>query len=95
MKPSLPADLQFVNASYNSAYGLIKSEWKKSGETFEWNISVPANASARIFIPAKSEADVLEAGKILSDDIKVIGWKQRILTIEVPSGNYQFKSTMK
>jgi len=95
MKPSLPTDLQFVNASYESAYGLIKSEWKKSGGVFEWDISVPANSSAKIFIPAKSEVDVLEAGKALSGDIKIIQWKEGVLTIEVPSGNYQFKSTMK
>lgn len=95
MKPSLPADLQFINASYESAYGLIKSDWKKNNGIFEWNISIPANTSARIFLPAKSEADVMEAGKALSDEIKVIQWKQGVLTIEVPSGNYQFKSTIK
>jgi len=95
MKPSLPADLQFVNASYESAYGLIKSEWKKSNGVFEWNISIPANSSAKVFIPAKAKADVLEAGKTLSGDIKVLQWKEGVLTIEVPSGNYQFKSTIK
>jgi alpha-L-rhamnosidase len=95
MKPSLPQDLQFVNASYKSAYGLIKSDWKKSNAVFEWNISIPANTSARVFIPAKSETDVLEAGKALSEDIKVIQWKEGILTIEIPSGDYQFKSIIK
>ena len=95
MKPSLPQDLQFVNASYKSAYGLIKSEWKKNNDVFEWNISIPANSSARVFIPAKSEADVQEAGKALSEEIKVIQWKQGVLTIEIPSGNYQFKSIIK
>lgn len=94
MKPSLPQDLQFVNASYKSAYGIIKSDWKKTGGTFEWKISVPANSSAKIFIPAKSEADVLESGKTLTGDIKVLQWKNGVLTIEIPSGNYQFKSIM-
>lgn len=92
MKPTLPAELNFVNAFYKSAYGLIKSNWKKNGNIFEWNISVPANSSAKIFIPAKSATDVLESGKPLSGDIKVIQWKDDVLTIEVPSGNYQFKS---
>lgn len=95
MKPSLPQELQFVKASYKSAYGLIKSSWKKNKGTFEWNISIPANSSAKVFIPAKSEAEVMESGQALSKDIKVIQWKEGVLTIEVPSGNYQFKSTMK
>ncbi|MBP6023502.1 alpha-L-rhamnosidase [Ferruginibacter sp.] len=96
MKPSLPDELQFVNASYKSAYGLIKSNWKKNADVFEWSISIPANTSARIFIPAISEKDVTESGKTLnSDGIKIIGWKASVLTIEVPSGDYQFKSTIK
>jgi alpha-L-rhamnosidase len=96
MKPSMPDELQFVNASYKSAYGLIKSNWKKNAGIFEWNISIPANTSARIFIPARSEKDVTESGKPLnSDDIKIIGWKANVLTIEVPSGDHQFKSTIK
>ncbi len=95
MKPSFPQDLQFVNAYYESAYGLIKSDWKKNNGILEWNISVPANSSARIFIPAKSAADVLESGRALSEEIRVVQWKQGILTIEVPSGNYKFTSTIK
>jgi alpha-L-rhamnosidase len=92
----MPDELQFVNASYKSAYGLIKSNWKKNAGIFEWNISIPANTSARIFIPARSEKDVTESGKPLnSDDIKIIGWKANVLTIEVPSGDHQFKSTIK
>ena len=97
MKPSLPAELQFVNASYKSPYGIIKSNWKKNGKELEWNITIPANSSAKIFIPALSRDDVAEGGAALSvnSGIKVIGWKDGALAVEVPSGNYQFKSIIK
>jgi len=97
MKPTLPAGLQFINVSYKSAYGLIKSNWKKNGNMLEWNITIPANSSAKIFIPALSRDDVAEGGGPLSlnEDIKISGWKDSILTVEVPSGNYQFKSIVK
>ncbi|CAF3411514.1 unnamed protein product [Rotaria sp. Silwood2] len=97
MKPTLPNGLEFVNASYKSAYGLIKSNWKKNGKELEWNISIPANSSAKIFIPALSANDVAEGGAplSLSADIKVISWKDGALAVEVPSGNYQFKSIIK
>jgi len=95
MKLSLPRELQFLDAAYKSPYGLIKSSWKKNAEIFEWNITIPANTSARIFIPAKSEKDVFESGKALPGDIKVMQWKEGFLSIEVPSGNYQFKSIIK
>ena len=97
MKPSLPDALEFVNASYKSSYGLIKSNWKKNNDMFEWNISIPANTSARIFIPARSMDDVTASGKSLSQsgDVKIIRWKDGAMIVEVSSGDYQFKSKIK
>jgi alpha-L-rhamnosidase len=97
MKPTLPDDLDFVKASYRSSYGLIKSDWKKNNDMLEWNISVPANSSAKIYIPARSLEIVTESGKALTDveNLKVIGWKDAALIVEVPSGNYRFKSKIK
>ena len=97
MKPSLPDGLEFVNASYKSSYGLIKSDWKKNNGILEWNISIPANTSAKIFVPARSMDDVMESGKSLSqsEDVKIIGWKDGAMIVEVPSGEYQFKSKIK
>jgi alpha-L-rhamnosidase len=97
MKPSLPADLNFVNAGYQSVSGLIKSSWKKNNGIFEWSISIPANSSAKIFIPATNKDDVMESGTSISSvrEVKVIEWKNKVLTVEIPSGNYLFKSTIK
>ena len=96
MKPAFPDDLHFVNASYKSGYGLIKSSWKKNDEIMEWNISIPANTSARIFIPAKSMDDVTESGKPLSnaENVQIINWKEGAAIVEISSGDYQFKSKM-
>src|SRR6185436_16103931 len=66
MKPNLPANLDFVNASYNSMHGLIKSDWKKNATQFEWNVTVPANSAATIYIPAAPLSDVMESGQDVS-----------------------------
>ena len=97
MKPSLPDKLDSVNASYKSSYGLIRSSWKKVNAVIEWNISIPANTSARIFIPASSIEDVTASGKSLpkADDVQIIGWRDGTMIVEVPSGEYQFKSKIK
>jgi len=98
MKPSPPVDLDFVDASYKSAYGLIKSSWKKNNGILEWNISIPANTSARIFIPARSIEDVTASGKSLrqADDIQLLPfWKEGTVVVEVSSGAYQFRSKIK
>lgn len=60
MKPYPVDGLDFVTASYHSVRGLIKSEWKKSSDSFTWNISVPCNAVAHVYIPADAPDKVTE-----------------------------------
>jgi alpha-L-rhamnosidase len=97
MKPTLPDGLKFVNASYNSSYGLIKSNWKNNNGLMEWDISIPANTSARLFIPATSMDVVTESGKSLAmnENIVPVKWIDGAMMVEVKSGAYQFKSTIR
>ncbi|MBZ4043862.1 glycoside hydrolase family 78 protein [Flavobacterium hibisci] len=58
MKPDFNAGLTFVNASYESIYGVIKSDWKKSKNTLQWKITIPANSSAVVYLPTKNPSSV-------------------------------------
>jgi alpha-L-rhamnosidase len=51
MQPSFVKGLAEVNASYHSMYGLIRSHWKKELGKFTWNITVPANTTATVYLP--------------------------------------------
>ena len=55
LKPYIPADLDHVECSYESIYGTIGSSWHKMCDNgLEWNISIPANTTAEIWIPQKN-----------------------------------------
>ena len=97
MRPSIPAGLDFVKASYNSLHGLIKSEWKKSTGKFEWNVTVPANSSAVIHIPATSLTDVMESGMDISKSagVEAVKFENGAAIVEVGSGEYKFVSKIK
>jgi len=97
MKPSLPDDLQFVNASYKSMHGLIESNWKKYDKAFEWIISIPANTSATVYIPSKSVNDVMESGKDLSkaEGVQSVKWENGSAILQIGSGQYKFVSQTK
>jgi alpha-L-rhamnosidase len=41
MNPVFPEGLNFVKASHESPYGMIKSEWKKENQDLIWNVVVP------------------------------------------------------
>ncbi|NCU02460.1 MAG: family 78 glycoside hydrolase catalytic domain [Chitinophagaceae bacterium] len=92
MKPVLPAGLDFVKASYNSFHGLIKSEWNNSTDKFEWKISIPANTSATVYIPANSVQEITESGLSIanSKDIKFLKEDDGAVVLEIASGNYTF-----
>ena len=46
MNPVFPQRLNFVKASYESPYGLIKSTWRRDGNTITWDIAIPPNTTA-------------------------------------------------
>lgn len=97
MKPLLTDSLQYVDASYHSIHGLIKSDWKRSDHHFYWNISVPGNTQAMIYIPAAEADKIRESGKKVSDieGVKFIKMKNGRAEFEIGSGNYAFESQLK
>ena len=48
LDPAFLPTLHSVSATYRSALGNIRSEWKRNGQTVRWSISIPAGASALV-----------------------------------------------
>jgi alpha-L-rhamnosidase len=97
MKPYPAGDLKFAEASYLSMYGLIKSNWKTGEGKFYWDIVIPANTTATIYIPAEKESDVTESGNTTSgmEGIKFIKFEDGRAVYEISSGSYHFVSKIK
>jgi alpha-L-rhamnosidase len=94
MKPMPVGDLKFVKATHRSPYGLISSEWHKDGDKFDWQIEVPPNTTAMVYIPNKnsetldkiiSNLDGVHSKPIMADG-------GSYATFTVGSGNYRFKN---
>jgi hypothetical protein len=47
----MPAGLESVSVSYNSVRGPITSAWKRAADAVEWKVSVPVNATAKVYLP--------------------------------------------
>lgn len=94
MNPATPEGLDFVKASYQSVRGLISSEWSKSDSAFNWQITLPANTKAIVYIPASEEASVTESGTPASssEGVRFIRMEGEKALFEVQSGSYQFTS---
>jgi len=94
MKPHPVEGLDSVNASYYSVRGMIKSRWQTRKNEFDWHISIPANTTATVYVPAEDKNDVTESGKELenSKGVKFIKMEGERAVIEIKSGDYHFVS---
>jgi hypothetical protein len=87
IKPEVVGDLTFANTSYNSPYGMIKSEWRKTANSFEIDVQIPANTTATIYLPAHTQNVITESGMNL-EAVDFINGKAEV---KVGSGNYKFR----
>ena len=62
MKPTIIDGLNHVAASHKSQYGIIKSEWKIEGNEFNWDVTIPANTTATIYIPGEETPQQIGSG---------------------------------
>ena len=62
LKPYPIDGLDFVNCTYNSVSGRIESNWKRHGNRLEWNITIPANTEAEVWIPTKKGYEIKNLG---------------------------------
>lgn len=94
MKPCLPEGLNRVKASYNSVRGPIESEWEKQEDRFIWNITIPANTTATVYVPSIGVDRMLESGKRIakSEHLTFVRMEGRYAVFEAGSGHYEFVS---
>jgi len=95
--PHTSDSLSYAKADLKTYYGTISSNWKRNIDNYEFDIEIPANTRATVYIPAKSIESVKENNTPLSSakDIKLIGKESGYVVVEIGSGKYQFISTIR
>lgn len=83
LRPYFPTDLTFVKTQYDSPYGKIQSNWEKKGKNLQWDMEIPANSSAQIYLPPGS---IVKEGS-------VILFQKKAVSKTLPKGMKGFKKT--
>jgi alpha-L-rhamnosidase len=96
MRPIPVGDLKFVRATHNSPHGRIESGWKIDAGRFVWDIRVPVNTTATVYVPAANADAVAESGTPLQKTVGVTYVKTEgtSVVLEVKSGEYHFSSQL-
>ena len=94
MRPQLVGDLSWVKATHISPYGKIVSHWQRNAGNFDWQITVPPNSTATVYVPASRMEGVTESRRTANRDegIKFLRMEAGAAVFEVQSGSYHFRS---
>jgi alpha-L-rhamnosidase len=94
--PLLLGDLTSAKATRQCMYGTISSSWTRSNGKLTMQITVPANTSARVYIPAKQGSAISESGKpaAQAEGVKYVGTEDNAAVFEVGSGQYEFAASV-
>jgi hypothetical protein len=85
--PHPVGDITWAKARYDSIRGEIISRWKRSGGKFSLDLSIPANTTATVYVPAKSDR-AIKAGS----GAKFLRMENGCAVYETGSGRYEFTS---
>ncbi len=88
------APIDWVMATHICVRGQIDSSWQLDGQQFELEITIPANTTATVFVPARDADSLRESGTPISEvqDVKLLRMEGDRAVLEVGSGSYQFNS---
>lgn len=94
LQPTIGGTLTYVDGSYMSIYGEIKSSWEKTDKGTVYRITVPANTTATIYLPKlncdktyfEGNVNALEAEGVNAADCE----KEGKIAYNLASGSYIF-----
>jgi hypothetical protein len=85
-QPQPVAGLDWVETTYRSIRGEAACRWRREGHQLRIEVSVPVNASARIYVPAGSREEVT------GDGARFLRAEPGRMVYEAGSGTYRFSA---
>lgn len=87
--------ITFVDGSYDSAYGLIQSNWEQKNDELLYSAVVPANTTATLYLPATEQAvAALKTEDVIIDGVTYLGIEMhngiKTAKFKLLSGGYDF-----
>ncbi len=92
IEPQVVGRIHSVQATYESPYGTIRSEWLDAEDKFELSVEIPVNTTAVIVLPANRVSEITESGKAVEKDalFRVVEENGEKMGIKTGSGKYRF-----
>ncbi|MBB5351682.1 alpha-L-rhamnosidase [Haloferula luteola] len=94
IRPQPAGDLTFANGRVDTIRGPVTTAWKIDDGTFQLDLTIPANATATVFIPGASVDEVKESQKPAAMAEGVLSSRQENgdALFQIGSGTYHFSA---
>ncbi len=96
IRPQPVGDITWVRANYDSIRGRIASDWKRTPDGFALKVTIPANTTATVFVPATS-ADHVTEGRLpaaRAKGVRFLRCESGAAVYEIGGGEYAFASQL-
>lgn len=94
IRPTPVKEVDWVNASYDSVRGRIVSKWRRNGDQFQLDVTIPHGSTATVRMPAPVQT-VTESGKpaAKSKGVRFVRSEEAASVFDLGSGSYSFRAT--
>jgi alpha-L-rhamnosidase len=94
IRPRPGGRIQHASASYQSVYGEIATSWRRQDHRFELDVTVPANTTATVHVPAVNAHAVTETGKRAAEaeGVRFLRMDDGAAVFAIGSGSFEFVS---
>jgi len=91
-----PGEITSAKASYDSIHGVIATDWVLKDGTFKLDVTIPANATATVYVPADSADSITESGRKIAEAkaVQFLRMEDGSAVFAVGSGQYRFVSKL-
>lgn len=81
-----------VKASHDSPYGPVSARWHKDGSTYFYDIEVPCNTTAEVWLPMSAPIFVNDVPAISAPGVTCVGEAEGRYIFNVLPGRYTFRN---
>jgi alpha-L-rhamnosidase len=94
LRPHIFNELTSASGEYASVKGTIKSAWKKETGSLYFDVTIPENSTATVFVPTQKVKSITESNTPLAQvkEVKFLRIEDKYAVYKVGSGSYHFKS---
>jgi alpha-L-rhamnosidase len=92
IKPYVPKDLDWAKASVDTIRGRVESSWRKKNGLLRFEVTIPANSTAEVYLPTTNVKAVKESGAPIAKamSVKLVRHENNVAVFNVGSGKYSF-----